>query len=41
MPVAADDHVVKVTPLGSHDGELCSRDRALPGPEMEDQSSIS
>src|SRR5690606_41935016 len=25
----ADDHVVKVTPLGSHDGEFCSRDRAL------------
>jgi len=27
--VTADDHVVKVTPLGSHDGEFCSRDRAL------------
>lgn len=25
----ADDAVVKVTPLGSHDGEFCSRDRAL------------
>ncbi|HEY9118772.1 MAG TPA: MBL fold metallo-hydrolase [Marinobacter sp.] len=25
----ADEHVVKVTPLGSHDGEFCSRDRAL------------
>lgn len=29
MPALADDHVVKVTPLGSHDGEFCSRDRAL------------
>ena len=29
MPAAADDHAVKVTPLGSHDGEFCSRDRAL------------
>ncbi|MCL7945365.1 MBL fold metallo-hydrolase [Marinobacter sp. ATCH36] len=29
MPVQADEHVVKVTPLGSHDGEFCSRDRAL------------
>ena len=29
MPAAADDHVVKVTPLGSHDGEFCGRDRAL------------
>ena len=28
-PAAADDHVVKVTPLGSHDGEFCGRDRAL------------
>ena len=29
-PIAsADDHVVKVTPLGSHDGEFCGRDRAL------------
>jgi len=26
-PVSADD--VKITPLGSHDGEFCSRDRAL------------
>lgn len=25
----ADDHVVTVTPLGSHDGEFCGRDRAL------------
>lgn len=25
----ADNHVVKVTPLGSHDNEFCSRDRAL------------
>ncbi|MGP9831550.1 hypothetical protein [Marinobacter sp. NSM] len=25
----ADDAVVKVNPLGSHDGEFCSRDRAL------------
>ncbi|WP_417567820.1 MBL fold metallo-hydrolase [Marinobacter sp.] len=25
----ADDGMVKVTPLGSHDGEFCSRDRAL------------
>lgn len=29
VPATADDHVVKVTPLGSHDGEFCSRDRAL------------
>lgn len=29
MPAQADEHVVKVTPLGSHDGEFCSRDRAL------------
>lgn len=29
MPAQADKHVVKVTPLGSHDGEFCSRDRAL------------
>lgn len=29
QPAMADDHVVKVTPLGSHDGEFCSRDRAL------------
>ncbi|KMQ74136.1 MBL fold metallo-hydrolase [Marinobacter subterrani] len=29
LPAVADDHVVKVTPLGSHDGEFCSRDRAL------------
>lgn len=29
MPAQADGHVVKVTPLGSHDGEFCSRDRAL------------
>lgn len=28
-PAAADDHQVKITPLGSHDGEFCSRDRAL------------
>ncbi len=28
-PVMADEHAVKVTPLGSHDGEFCSRDRAL------------
>jgi L-ascorbate metabolism protein UlaG (beta-lactamase superfamily) len=28
-PAVADDHVVKVTPLGSHDGEFCGRDRAL------------
>lgn len=27
--VSADDHPVKITPLGSHDGEFCSRDRAL------------
>ena len=26
---AAADDLVKVTPLGSHDGEFCSRDRAL------------
>lgn len=29
LPAFADDQVVKVTPLGSHDGEFCSRDRAL------------
>lgn len=29
LPAQADDHAVKVTPLGSHDGEFCSRDRAL------------
>lgn len=29
VPASADDHVVKVTPLGSHDGEFCGRDRAL------------
>lgn len=29
MSAQADEHVVKVTPLGSHDGEFCSRDRAL------------
>ncbi|MDK8465201.1 MBL fold metallo-hydrolase [Marinobacter sp. SS13-12] len=29
MSVHADGQVVKVTPLGSHDGEFCSRDRAL------------
>ena len=29
LPAAADDHVVKVAPLGSHDGEFCGRDRAL------------
>lgn len=29
MPAQADEHTVKVTPLGSHDGEFCSRDRAL------------
>lgn len=29
MPAGADEHSVKVTPLGSHDGEFCSRDRAL------------
>ncbi|TGN42055.1 MBL fold metallo-hydrolase [Marinobacter confluentis] len=28
-PAMADDQAVKVTPLGSHDGEFCSRDRAL------------
>lgn len=26
---SANDKLVKVTPLGSHDGEFCSRDRAL------------
>lgn len=29
MPAQADQQTVKVTPLGSHDGEFCSRDRAL------------
>jgi len=29
MSATADDHQVKITPLGSHDGEFCSRDRAL------------
>ncbi|KPP97627.1 MBL fold metallo-hydrolase [Marinobacter sp. HL-58] len=29
LPAKASEHVVKVTPLGSHDGEFCSRDRAL------------
>lgn len=29
MPAQADEQAVKVTPLGSHDGEFCSRDRAL------------
>jgi L-ascorbate metabolism protein UlaG (beta-lactamase superfamily) len=28
-PAMSDEHAVKVTPLGSHDGEFCSRDRAL------------
>ncbi|MDH5634062.1 MAG: MBL fold metallo-hydrolase [Gammaproteobacteria bacterium] len=28
-PVAADATQVSITPLGSHDGEFCSRDRAL------------
>lgn len=28
-PATADEHRVKITPLGSHDGEFCSRDRAL------------
>jgi L-ascorbate metabolism protein UlaG (beta-lactamase superfamily) len=28
-PAAADDHVVKVTPLGSHTGEFCQLDRAM------------
>lgn len=27
--VQAEEHLVKVTALGSHDGEFCSRDRAL------------
>ncbi|HSP01049.1 MAG TPA: MBL fold metallo-hydrolase, partial [Thioalkalivibrio sp.] len=29
LPAQAEENVVKVTPLGSHDGEFCSRDRAL------------
>ena len=29
LSVSAANHVVKVTPLGSHDNEFCSRDRAL------------
>lgn len=29
VPAQADEGVVKVTPLGSHDGEFCGRDRAL------------
>jgi len=29
LPALADEHSVRVTPLGSHDGEFCSRDRAL------------
>jgi len=28
-PATADEQRVKITPLGSHDGEFCSRDRAL------------
>ena len=29
VPLAASAQTVKVTPLGSHEGEFCSRDRAL------------
>lgn len=29
LSLFADNHLVRVTPLGSHDNEFCSRDRAL------------
>ena len=29
VSLSADNHLVRVTPLGSHDNEFCSRDRAL------------
>jgi hypothetical protein len=29
VPFAASAQTVKITPLGSHEGEFCSRDRAL------------